>query len=67
MGISLLLLALSEELGVLGSLLLVLGSTSTLEGEVMTLALETLWGDKTLDLGCLVTLLLACQGLENEF
>jgi len=56
--ITLLLLSLSKDLGVLCGLFLVLGGTSALHGHNVTLALQTQWGDETLDLGSLEFLLL---------
>jgi len=59
LGLTLLLLPLSQDLGVFSSGLAVLLGTSSLEGNTMTLALENDRGDEALDLGGLVLGLLA--------
>ena len=59
LGLTLLLLPLGQDLGVLGGGLTVLLGASSLERDAMTLALQNDRGDEALDLGGLVLLLLA--------
>ena len=59
LGLTLLLLPLGQDLGVLGGGLTVLLSASSLERDAVTLALQNDRGDEALDLGGLVLLLLA--------
>jgi len=60
---ALLLLVDGEQFGVFGGLGLLLDLARLLDGEQMTLTLQTLRGDETLDLGCLGLLLLALFAL----
>ena len=59
LGLTLLLLPLGQDLGVLGGGLTVLLGASSLERDAVTLALQNDRGDEALDLGGLVLLLLA--------